>query len=67
MNLGFRISDKMITILLRRFDRTGKGEVRFDDFIQLCVIVRVSFTSISFVEFHIILEQVYYKLSLIHI
>lgn len=37
----------MIGILLRRFDRTGKGEVRFDDFIQLCVIVRVSLLFIS--------------------
>jgi len=26
---------------MRRFDRTGTGEVRFDDFIQLCTVLRM--------------------------
>lgn len=38
---GFRISERLIGVLMRRFDRTGTGHVRFDDFIQLCVVVRM--------------------------
>ncbi|XP_066921053.1 programmed cell death protein 6-like [Clytia hemisphaerica] len=38
---GFRVSERIISILIRRFDRTGQGQVRFDDFIQLCIIVRM--------------------------
>jgi len=40
-SFGYNISDRIITILMRRFDRTGTGEVRFDDFIQLCTVLRM--------------------------
>eukprot|EP00794_Sanderia_malayensis_P019019 gene19019-20931_t len=40
-SFGYNISDKIVDILIRRFDRTGTGEIRFDDFIQLCSILRM--------------------------
>ncbi|KAI7697713.1 Programmed cell death protein 6 [Sarcoptes scabiei] len=34
---GYRFSDNFLDILMKRYDREGKGHVTFDDFIQLCV------------------------------
>ncbi|XP_043206597.1 programmed cell death protein 6-like isoform X1 [Amphibalanus amphitrite] len=36
---GYRLSEPFIGILMRRFDRSGKGVILFDDFIQCCVVL----------------------------
>ncbi|XP_055548336.1 programmed cell death protein 6 [Wyeomyia smithii] len=36
---GYRLSDGLYDILIRKFDRYGKGTILFDDFIQCCVIL----------------------------
>lgn len=38
---GYRLSDNLIGILLRKFDRYGRGTILFDDFIQCCIILYV--------------------------
>nr|XP_054497610.1 programmed cell death protein 6 isoform X1 [Agelaius phoeniceus] len=37
---GYRLSDQFYDILIRKFDRQGKGQVAFDDFIQCCVVLQ---------------------------
>lgn len=39
---GYRLSERFYGILIKKFDRSGKGVVNFDDFIQCCVIIQVS-------------------------
>lgn len=39
---GYRLSDNLITCLMRKFDRFGRGTILFDDFIQCCIILYVS-------------------------
>lgn len=39
---GYRLSDHIIDILVRKFDRSGHGNILFDDFIQCCIILYVS-------------------------
>lgn len=39
---GYRLSDNLINILIRKFDRYGNGTILFDDFIQCCIILYVS-------------------------
>lgn len=34
---GYRLSDQFFSVLMKRYDREGKGCIIFDDFIQLCV------------------------------
>lgn len=34
---GYRLSDNLVGILMKKFDRNGKGTILFDDFIQCCV------------------------------
>lgn len=36
---GYRLSDQFVDILIRKFDRQGRGCVAFDDFIQCCVVL----------------------------
>ncbi|XP_071533096.1 programmed cell death protein 6 [Panulirus ornatus] len=36
---GYRFSDKFYDVLMRRFDRSGKGVIYFDDFIQCCIVL----------------------------
>jgi len=36
---GYRLSDNLINILIRKFDRFGNGTILFDDFIQCCIIL----------------------------
>lgn len=43
---GYRLSDNLINILLRKFDRHGRGTILFDDFIQCCIILYVSISYI---------------------
>ena len=49
---GYRLSDRFYDIMVRKFDRQGKGTIAFDDFIQCCVVLQVgtflqSFLSLS--------------------
>ena len=44
-SFGYRLSDKFYDLLIRKFDRTGRGTVAFDDFIQCCVVIQVSLIS----------------------
>ncbi|OWF34748.1 Programmed cell death protein 6 [Mizuhopecten yessoensis] len=37
---GYRLSDRFYDILVRKFDRQGRGTVAFDDFIQCCVVLQ---------------------------
>lgn len=39
-NFGYRLSDRFYDILVRKFDRMGRGTVAFDDFIQCCVVLQ---------------------------
>lgn len=39
---GYRLSDNLINVLIRKFDRYGRGTILFDDFIQCSVILYVS-------------------------
>uniref|UniRef100_A0A1B6LWU0 EF-hand domain-containing protein n=1 Tax=Graphocephala atropunctata TaxID=36148 RepID=A0A1B6LWU0_9HEMI len=34
---GYRLSENMVDIMMKKFDRYGKGTILFDDFIQCCV------------------------------
>lgn len=39
---GYRLSDNLISLMFRKFDRFGKGTILFDDFIQCCIVLQVS-------------------------
>jgi len=39
-SFGYRLSDRFYEILIRKFDRSGRGVITFDDFIQCCVVVQ---------------------------
>ena len=41
-NFGYRLSDNLITMLVRKYDRLGRGTIYFDDFIQCCIVLYVS-------------------------
>ena len=41
-SFGYRLSDKFYDLLVRKFDRSGRGVIAFDDFIQCCVVIQVS-------------------------
>ncbi|XKL65654.1 hypothetical protein PGB90_009074 [Kerria lacca] len=36
---GYRLSDNLIALMFRKFDRFGKGTILFDDFIQCCIVL----------------------------
>ncbi|XP_043482460.1 programmed cell death protein 6 isoform X2 [Leptopilina heterotoma] len=38
-NFGYRLNDDVINMLIRKYDRAGKGTIYFDDFIQCCVVL----------------------------
>uniref|UniRef100_A0A5S6Q8B6 EF-hand domain-containing protein n=1 Tax=Trichuris muris TaxID=70415 RepID=A0A5S6Q8B6_TRIMR len=38
---GYRFSPHFYEVLLRKFDRSATGKVRFDDFIQLCIVLQI--------------------------
>lgn len=44
---GYRLSDGLVNVLLRKFDRHGRGTILFDDFIQCCIILYVSFVVVE--------------------
>ncbi|XP_048448635.1 programmed cell death protein 6-like [Rhincodon typus] len=37
---GYRLSDQFYHVLLNKFDRQGRGQVAFDDFIQCCIVLQ---------------------------
>ncbi|XP_014773297.1 programmed cell death protein 6 isoform X1 [Octopus bimaculoides] len=37
---GYRLSDPFYSMLVKRFDRQGRGVIAFDDFIQCCVVMQ---------------------------
>ncbi len=37
---GYRLTDRFYDLLIKKFDRTGRGNVAFDDFIQACVSIQ---------------------------
>jgi Ca2+-binding EF-hand superfamily protein len=39
-SFGYRLSDRFYDLLIGKFDRTGRGNVAFDDFIQACVSIQ---------------------------
>lgn len=41
-SFGYRLSDNIVNLLIRKFDRHGNGTILFDDFIQCCIILYVS-------------------------
>lgn len=52
---GYRLSDHLVGLLVRKFDRAGTGTILFDDFIQCCIILYVSLKlilGINFVDFN---------------
>lgn len=42
---GYRLSDEIISIMVQKFDRFGRGTILFDDFIQCCITLYVSTSS----------------------
>ncbi|XP_066969901.1 programmed cell death protein 6 isoform X5 [Macrobrachium rosenbergii] len=36
---GYRFSEQFYDVLMRRFDRSNKGAIFFDDFIQCCIVL----------------------------
>lgn len=38
-SFGYRLSDNLINMLVRKFDRSGSGTILFDDFIQCCIVL----------------------------
>lgn len=41
-SFGYRISDGLVDVLIRKYDRFGQKTILFDDFIQCCVTLYVS-------------------------
>lgn len=38
-SFGYRLSDSVIDMLVRKYDRSGRGIIYFDDFIQCCIVL----------------------------
>jgi len=55
-SFGYRLSDRFYDLLIRKFDRTGKGTVAFDDFIQCCVVIQVSLSTSSQISGRLMLQ-----------
>ena len=45
---GYRLQDGTHHMLLRKFDRMGKGTIYFDDFIQCCIVLHVKMILLLF-------------------
>nr|CAD7454723.1 unnamed protein product [Timema tahoe] len=37
---GYRLSDGIVQLLVRKYDRLGRGTIFFDDFIQCCIVLQ---------------------------
>ena len=44
-SFGYNVSKKVVSIMVKRFDRAGRMEILFDDFIRCCLMFYVSNTS----------------------
>ncbi|CAF3396849.1 unnamed protein product [Rotaria socialis] len=44
---SYRLSDRFYDLLIKKFDRSGRGTVAFDDFIQACVSIQTLTTAFS--------------------
>lgn len=53
-NFGYRLNDDVINMLIRKYDRAGKGTIYFDDFIQCCVVLYVRFIILLIILYFII-------------
>lgn len=42
-SFGYRLSEQIVSVMLKKFDRFGRGTILFDDFIQCCVVLHVCF------------------------
>lgn len=40
-SFGYRLSDRIIDLFIKKFDRQGRYSLAFDDFIQACVALNV--------------------------
>lgn len=40
ISFGYKFSDTFVGLLVRKFDRQGRGTIAFDDFIQCCVVLQ---------------------------
>ncbi|XP_050525761.1 programmed cell death protein 6-like [Daktulosphaira vitifoliae] len=38
-SFGYRLSEQIVNVMLKKFDRFGRGTILFDDFIQCCVVL----------------------------
>jgi len=38
-SFGYRLSENIIDLMVRKFDRHGNGTILFDDFIQCCIVL----------------------------
>ncbi|XP_025406899.1 programmed cell death protein 6 [Sipha flava] len=38
-SFGYSLSEQVVSVMLKRFDRFGRGTILFDDFIQCCVVL----------------------------
>ncbi|XP_015113229.1 programmed cell death protein 6 isoform X2 [Diachasma alloeum] len=38
-NFGYRLSEGLIDMLIRKYDRLGRSTIYFDDFIQCCIVL----------------------------
>ncbi|CAG8539144.1 18198_t:CDS:2 [Gigaspora margarita] len=37
---GYNLSDNFINLLLKQYDKYGRGDITFDNFVQLCVTIK---------------------------
>ncbi|CAG8805569.1 393_t:CDS:2, partial [Gigaspora rosea] len=37
---GYNLSDNFISVLLKKYDKYGRGDVTFDNFVQSCVTIK---------------------------
>uniref|UniRef100_R4G557 Putative ca2+-binding protein n=1 Tax=Rhodnius prolixus TaxID=13249 RepID=R4G557_RHOPR len=37
---GYRLSPKIVSLMMTKFDRHGRGTILFDDFIQCCIVLQ---------------------------
>lgn len=42
INFGYSLPDSLVDMLIRKYDRLGRGTIYFDDFIQCCIVLYVS-------------------------
>ena len=45
-SFGYCVSQKVSKLMVQRFDRAGKNEILFDDFIRCCLIFYVSILNV---------------------